>query len=206
MAVSLHAPARVVTLFVTLGTALTFVGCNAESADFDEAFNVDSDAQNEAPPKDAPTDEDDGDDGDDAPAPPADADPSDEPPAPTGFAHEGTFTGTCTLTDREPFQVDISLDQWGRGFLRRHDIGPVELDAAGITRDGVTTVEAVRAGIVFVALIEEDENGMIAECLELTPTEGEGDGIGCMFTDIGCPHDDVAYTIAASGELTLVRT
>lgn len=132
--------------------------------------------------------------------------PPDDTPEPSGFLHEGTFLGTCVLADREPFQVDLELDRWGRGTLRRHDIGPIELDAAGVTVDGVTTVEAVRADVLFVVNIHEDETGMDAECLELVPTEGEGDGIDCMFTQIGCPHTETRWEIVAAGELDLVRT
>lgn len=188
---------RLAPLFVAL-PLLAAVGCTVEGPDFEEAF------YGEAAPEDPEADEDEPvrDDRADTtePAPP------DDPPGPSGFLHEGTFLGTCALADREPFQVDLELDAWGRGMLRRHDLGPIELDAAGVTIDGVTTVEAVRADVLFVVNIHEDETGMDAECLELVPTEGEGDGIDCMFTHIGCPHAETRWQIVAAGELDLQRT
>jgi hypothetical protein len=190
---------RLAPSLVALASLVATVGCSVDGADFDDAFY--GEAREEEPDADAeePTRDEDDDD-DDEPM------PQDDEPAPSGFAHEGTFSGTCTMEDREAFQVDLALDKWGRGTLRRHDIGPVELDAAGVSVDGVTTVEAVRDGVLFVVNIHEDAEGMDAECLELEPTEGEGDGIDCMFTEIGCPHDETSWSIVAAGDLDLVRT
>lgn len=189
---------------LVLASLALALGCNVDGADFDDAFDGEG---TQAPPTDADEDED-----TEAPSDDTDTDadaepepPQDDEPAPKGFQHEGKFIGTCSMPDREPFQVDMELDQWGRGILRRHDLGPVELDAAGVSVDGVTTVEAFRADVLFVVNIHEDEQGMDAECLELLPTEGEGDGIDCMFSQIGCPHDETSWEIVAAGELDLVR-
>lgn len=194
---------RLAPSLIALASLVTAVGCSVDGADFDEAFYGEAREEDPDAEPDDEADEPTRDDDDDAQDEPM---PQDDEPAPSGFAHEGTFSGTCTMEGREAFQVDMALDQWGRGTLRRHDIGPVELDAAGVSVDGVTTVEAVRAGVLFVVNIHEDAEGMDAECLELEPTEGEGDGIDCMFTEIGCPHDETSWSIVAAGDLDLVRT
>ena len=179
---------------------LAAVGCNAESPDFDDAFN---DQANGGMPISA----DDEAEEDEAPA--ADEPATDEPAndGPTGFAAQGSFVGTCTFAGAEEgFQVDLELDQWGLGFLRRHDLGPFELQAAGLTdEEGISIVEALRDDIVFRVQIYPSTDGeLVAECMELTPSEGEGDMQACMFDSIGCLATG-AYDITSTGELTLVK-
>lgn len=187
--------------FLALTGLLAAAGCNVEGDNFDDNF---SDAANGGVGVAGTADEDEDDT-------PEDDEPAAEEPAaddgPTGFAHEGSFIGTCTFGDAEEgFQVDLELDQWGLGFLRRHDLGPFELEAAGLTdEEGITIVEALRDDIVFrVQIYPDTTGGLVAECMELTPAEGEGDMQACMFDSIGCLAAG-NYDLTSSGELTLIR-
>ncbi len=185
---------------VALTGLLAAVGCNAESNDFDDAF---TDQANGGVPISADDDADA--DAEDEGEEPAAEEPVDD--GPKGFVQQGSFVGVCTFAGAdEGFQVDLELDQWGLGFLRRHDLGPFELQAAGLTDDeGISIIEALRDDIVFRVQIYPSTDGeLVAECMELIPSEGEGDTQACMFDSIGCLATG-AYDITSTGELSLVK-
>ena len=71
--------------------------------------------------------------------------------------------------------------------------------------EGVAIIEALHDDVIFRAQIYPDAAGdFVAECMELTPSEDEGDMQACMFGSIGCVAAG-NYDITSTGELTLVR-
>lgn len=134
---------------------------------------------------------------------------------PQSFEHQGTWTGVCRMSDREPFQVELHLDSQGSGDLVRHDMALSHLAAAGRSdADGMSVVMAMHEELAFRAHLWTDEHVVVGNCFELAPADAEMTAEGaadaammpCNFPEIGCPATPEAYEVMSVGELVLVRT